>query len=108
MVDQRTLPEQLTKYLTDVHSIEVQALAQLKAAPAIAGDDRLATVFAEHLDETREQERLVREQLVARGADTPSLKDVAGRVGGWAMVAFARLTRTRPGSSRGTRSRMST
>jgi len=72
VVDKRTLPEQLTKYLTDVHSIEVQALAQLKAAPDIAGDDRLATVFAEQLDETREQERLVREQLEERGADTSS------------------------------------
>ena len=38
----RTLSEQLTKYLTDVHSIEVQALAQMKAAPDIAGDERLA------------------------------------------------------------------
>src|SRR5918992_1040639 len=59
----RTLDEQLTKYLTDVHSIEVQALAQMKAAPKIAGDERLSAVFREHLDETREQERLV-EQVV--------------------------------------------
>ena len=56
----RTVEEQLTKYLTDVHSIEVQALAQLEVAPEIAGDDRLAGAFREHLEETREQERLVR------------------------------------------------
>jgi ferritin-like metal-binding protein YciE len=93
----RTLAEQLTKYLTDVHSIEVQALAQMKAAPGIAGDERLAAVFREHLDETREQERLVKEQLEARGADTSTLKDIAGRVGGWAMVAFARLNPDTPG-----------
>ena len=31
---ERTVEEQLTKYLTDVHSIEDQALAQLEAAPA--------------------------------------------------------------------------
>src|SRR5215210_8978358 len=94
---ERTVREQLTKYLTDVHSIEVQALAQLKAAPDIAGDERLAAVFREHLDETREQERLVKEQLDARGADTSSLKDIAGRVGGWAMIAFARLNPDTPG-----------
>jgi ferritin-like metal-binding protein YciE len=94
---ERTVREQLTKYLTDVHSIEVQALAQLKAAPDIAGDERLAAVFREHLDETREQERLVHEQLDARGADTSSLKDIAGRVGGWAMIAFARLNPDTPG-----------
>jgi hypothetical protein len=42
----RSPEDQLTKYLTDVHSIEVQALAQLKAAPEIAGDERLAAAFA--------------------------------------------------------------
>src|ERR671916_489810 len=93
----RTLDEQLTKYLTDVHSIEVQALAQMKAAPDIARDERLAAVFREHLDETREQERLVEQALEARGAETSTLKDIAGRVGGWAMIAFARLNPDTPG-----------
>ncbi len=96
-MDDRTLDEQLTKYLTDVHSIEVQALAQMKAAPRIAGDERLAAVFREHLDETDEQKRLVEQALEARGADTSTLKDIAGRVGGWAMVAFARLNPDTPG-----------
>jgi ferritin-like metal-binding protein YciE len=93
----RSPEDQLTKYLTDLHSIEVQALAQLKAAPKIAGDERLAAVFAEHLEETRDHERLVREALEARGADTSNLKDIAGRVGGWAMIAFARLNPDTPG-----------
>jgi ferritin-like metal-binding protein YciE len=93
----RTRSDQLTKYLTDVHSVEVQALAQLKTAPDIAGDERLAAVFREHLDETREQERLVTQALEARGADASTLKDIAGRVGGWAMVAFARLNPDTPG-----------
>jgi ferritin-like metal-binding protein YciE len=94
---ERSIEEQLTKYLTDVHSIEVQALAQLERAPGIAGDEELAAAFRDHLDETRIQERLVRERLEERGADTSSLKDLAGRVGGWAMVAFARLNPDTPG-----------
>src|SRR5918997_6088999 len=93
----RTPDDQLTKYLTDVHSIEVQALAQLERAPDIAGDEQLAAAYREHLEETRGQERLVREQLDARGADTSTLKDIAGRVGGWAMIAFARLNPDTPG-----------
>ncbi len=93
----RDLGEQLTKYLTDVHSIELQALAQLERAPEIAGAERLADVFAGHLEETREQERLVRATLEGRGADTSTLKDIAGRVGGWAMIAFARLNPDTPG-----------
>ncbi|MDQ3935058.1 MAG: ferritin-like domain-containing protein [Actinomycetota bacterium] len=93
----RTPDDQLTKYLTDVHSIEVQALAQLEVAPRIAGATRLAEAFATHLEETREQERLIRDALAARGADTSTLKDLAGRVGGWAMIAFARLNPDTPG-----------
>src|SRR5918992_758593 len=68
-----TLDEQLTKYLTEVHSIEAQALAQLRAAPKIAGDEELARVFSEHLEETEEQERRVRERLEARDASTSKL-----------------------------------
>jgi ferritin-like metal-binding protein YciE len=94
---ERTVDEQLTKYLTDVHSIEVQALAQLRAAPRIAGDERLSAAFAEHLEETRVHERRVEEALEARGADTSTLKDIAGRAGGWAMVAFARPNPDTPG-----------
>src|SRR3954471_674093 len=93
----RDIEKQLTKYLTDVHSIEVQALAQLERAPDIAADDGLAADLRQHLGETREQERLVREQLELRGADTSTLKDIAGRVGGWAMIAFAKLNPDTPG-----------
>jgi ferritin-like metal-binding protein YciE len=92
-----TIEEQLTAYLADVHSIEVQALAQMKAAPKLAGEGQLAAAFREHVEETQEHERLVREQLEQRGADTSTLKDLAGRVGGWAMIAFARLNPDTPG-----------
>lgn len=55
--------EQLTKHLTDVHAIEVQALAQLRRAPQVAPILGLARDLAEHERETREHERLVREEL---------------------------------------------
>src|SRR5205823_613559 len=43
--------EQLTKYLTDAHSIEQQALAQLRTAPDLAGDPEIAAAFRQHLTE---------------------------------------------------------
>ena len=49
---ENTLDEQLNKYLTDVHSIEQQALAQMRLAPRVAGDPALRRAFAEHLRET--------------------------------------------------------
>src|SRR3954464_8923903 len=89
--------EQLTKYLNDVHSIEEQAIAQLKIAPRIAGGPELAGIYEEHLRETEGQERLVRERLEARGAKPSAVKDVAGRVGGWGMVLFAKVNPDTPG-----------
>jgi ferritin-like metal-binding protein YciE len=92
-----TLREQLTKHLADVHSIEEQALQQLRAAPKIAGDDELARIFREHLSETKEQERRVRGRLEAREADPSRLKDLIARAGGMGMVLFARAQPDTPG-----------
>lgn len=84
------IEEQVTKYLADVHSIEQQAVSQLKAAPKLAGDDEIAAIFAAHLEETKRQESRVRELLDARGASPSKLKDVAGYASGKAFVLFAK------------------
>src|ERR671932_501466 len=70
------LDEQLTKYLTDAHSIEEHALPQMKAAPSLAGDDEL--------------ERLFRERLEARDAAPSKLKDLVARATAFPFVVFAR------------------
>ena len=82
--------EQLDKYLTDVHAIELQALQQLRAAPGIAGDEEIARVFSEHERETEDQERRVRERLEAKGTAPNKLKDVLGRLTGVPFVLFAK------------------
>jgi ferritin-like metal-binding protein YciE len=92
-----TLDEQLTKHLTDVHSIEQQALAQLRRAPDIAGDEVLAEAYREHLVETEEQERLVRGRLEARGSEPSKVKDVVAWAGGIGMILFARSQPDTPG-----------
>src|SRR5437588_4809113 len=91
------LDEQLVKYLTDVHSIEQQALAQMKAAPDIAGDSSLSAAFSEHLRETEDHERLSREQLQAHGSEPATVKDLAGTVTGKGFVLFARSQPDTPG-----------
>jgi ferritin-like metal-binding protein YciE len=93
----KTLDEQLTKYLTDAHSIEEQALQQLRTAPDIAADVELARVFEEHLLETADQERRVRERLGARSASPSKVKDVIARAGGAGMILFARSQPDTPG-----------
>ncbi|MEA2435507.1 MAG: hypothetical protein QOF65_63 [Thermoleophilaceae bacterium] len=85
-----TLEEQVVKYLTDAHSIEEQALAQMRSAPDLADDPGLAAAFKEHEAETERHEQLVRGRLEAHGAKPSKLKDVVMAVGGKGFVLFAR------------------
>jgi ferritin-like metal-binding protein YciE len=82
--------QELTKHLVDVHSIEEQALAQMRAAPKLASDREISEAFARHLGETQDHERLVRERLRARGAEPAGVKDIVGTLTGKGFVAFAR------------------
>jgi UDP-glucose 4-epimerase len=76
----------VVEQLGEVHALETQALAQMRRAPKITGDDRVAEVFKAHLTETEEQEQRVRDRLEAHGADRSKLKDATGGIG---VVAFA-------------------
>jgi ferritin-like metal-binding protein YciE len=89
--------EQLTKYLTDAHSIEVQALAQLRTAPKIAGAPELSAAYQQHLVETEGHERRIGELLEARGAKPSRAKDAVMALGGKGFVLFARSQPDTPG-----------
>jgi ferritin-like metal-binding protein YciE len=93
----RELDEQLTKYLTDAHAMEVQALAQMRSAPDMAGDERLAAAFREHETETERHEQLIRERLEARDASPSKLEDLLGKVSGKGFVLFAKSQPDTPG-----------
>jgi ferritin-like metal-binding protein YciE len=82
------LREQLRKYLADAHAIEEQAVALLERGPKLAGSERLAQIYAEHLDETRDHAELVQERLHALGGARSSLKDAALRLGALNWGAF--------------------
>jgi ferritin-like metal-binding protein YciE len=92
-----SLQEQLTKYLTDAHSIEEQALAQLKTAPEIAGDPELAENYRRHLRETEAHEARVRGLLEGLDASPSRFKDIVMALGGKGMVLFARSQPDTPG-----------
>src|SRR3954452_24008684 len=93
----RELDEQLTKYLTDAHSIEVQALAQLRTAPKLAGDPQISNMFEKHLAETEGHEQMTRELLEARGSAPSKVKDIVMGAGGKGFLLFARLNPDTPG-----------
>jgi ferritin-like metal-binding protein YciE len=93
----KDLQEQLTDYLSDAHSIEEQALAQLKTAPEIAGDPELAEAYRTHLAETEGHESRIRGLLEGRDASPSRFKDLVMAVGGKGMVLFARSQPDTPG-----------
>jgi ferritin-like metal-binding protein YciE len=93
----RDIDKQLTKYLTDVHSIEEQALAQLRSAPDLAGAPELADAFRRHLTETEGHEQTVRRLLEARDASPSLVKDTVMKVGGKGFLLFAKLNPDTPG-----------
>jgi ferritin-like metal-binding protein YciE len=94
---ERTIEEQIVKYLGDVHAIEEQALPQVKAAPDMAGDPLIAEAFRAHIAETEEHERRVRERLEELGGSPNKLKDIAGAVSAPAFVLFAKSQPDTPG-----------
>jgi ferritin-like metal-binding protein YciE len=89
--------EQLTKYITDAHSIEVQALAQLESAPEAATEPGFEEALRRHQQETERHERLTRQLLEERGASPSRLKDMVMKFGGKGFLAFARVQPDTPG-----------
>jgi ferritin-like metal-binding protein YciE len=96
-MSERDVSGQLVRYLADAHSIEEQALAQLRSAPDIAGEERLAAALGAHLLETETHERLVRERMSALGESPSRLKDMIMAIGGKGFVIFARSQPDTPG-----------
>lgn len=84
----RSAETQLVKFLTDVHSIEEQAIAQMRRAPEITDDPELTEIFKQHLGESEEHRSRVASQLERLGADPSTFKDLAGRAGGVGMALF--------------------
>jgi len=93
----RTIQEQIVKYLADVHAIEQQALPQVKAAPKIARAPVLVEAFERHIAETEEHEQRVRDRLEELGGSPSKVKDVAGTLTGPAFVLFAKSQPDTPG-----------
>jgi ferritin-like metal-binding protein YciE len=89
--------DQLLKYLADAHAIEAQAIQLLEKSQDLAGDPELARVYAEHLEETRNQQTLVRRRLDDLGGSPTPLKDAGLRIGALSWGAFFAAQPDTPG-----------
>jgi ferritin-like metal-binding protein YciE len=71
----------VSKYLGDAHAIEAQAIELLEKGEKIAGVPGLERAFREHLEDSREHQRLIDARLRAREGRPSGLKDAALRLG---------------------------
>jgi ferritin-like metal-binding protein YciE len=80
--------QDVIKYLRDAHALEGQALQLLETGPQIAGFEALAEVFREHLEETREHQRLVDERLSGLGSGPARFQAAGLRAGALNLGTF--------------------
>jgi ferritin-like metal-binding protein YciE len=76
------------KYLRDAHSLEAQAIQLLETGPQIAEFEALSELFREHLEETREHQRLVDERLAAHDARPSRFQAGVMRAGAFNIGTF--------------------
>ncbi|AJK48147.1 hypothetical protein BGL_2c00490 [Burkholderia plantarii] len=76
----RSIDEHLDEWLRDAHAMEEQAGTMLAAmARRLEHYPDLKQRIEQHLGETREQARLIRECIGRRGSDVSALKDLGAR-----------------------------
>lgn len=93
----RTPQEQVVHFVSDMYSVEEQALAQLVSAPAVVGEPSLAEAFRVHFQETQLQADAVRQRLEELGGSPSTIKDAVMRLGGKGFLLFAQALPETPG-----------
>ena len=93
----RTAAEEVVALLSDMYSVELQALAQLARAPKLAREASLAFMFEQHSHETEQQAELVRTRLEELGGSSSTLKNAVMKLGGRGFLLFARVMPETPG-----------
>jgi len=80
--------EDVVKYLRNAHALESEAMQLLETGPELAAFEALAVVFREHLEQTREHQRLVDERLAALGSRPSRFQGGAMRAGALNLGTF--------------------
>ncbi|WP_234983740.1 ferritin-like domain-containing protein [Pseudacidovorax sp. RU35E] len=84
--------DHLLDWLRDAHAMEEQAETMLQtASDRLQNYPELKAKMQAHLQETREQARMLRECIQRRGGDTSSMKDMAAKMGAMVQGLGARM-----------------
>lgn len=93
----RKATDELIEFMSDMYSLEQQALAQLSDGPAVAKESGFADDLRIHEDETKQQAAKLEDRLEEFGKSTSGLKDAVMKLGGKGFLAFAKLMPESPG-----------
>jgi ferritin-like metal-binding protein YciE len=89
--------QEVVHFLSDLYSVELQAIAQLTTAPDIAGDERIALDYRTHYLETEQHAKMVHDRLEALGGSPSAVKDAIMKLGGKGFILFAEIQTETPG-----------
>ena len=71
--------DHLVNHLRDTHALEQQSIRQLERSQHMSRAPDMEEIYREHLEQTREHERMIRERLKARDLKPSAVKDLTTR-----------------------------
>ena len=92
-----TLQKELRHFVSDMVSVEEQALVQMVSAPDMAGTTELSENFRRHREETEAHARRMGERLNTLGGDHSAVKNAVMKTGGKGFLLFAKKQPDTPG-----------
>src|SRR5436309_3630312 len=83
--------EHLINHLRDTHALEQQSIRQLERSQHMSRAPDMEEIYREHLEQTREHERMIRERLKARDLKPSAVKDLTMRAGAIGLRQLAEI-----------------
>jgi ferritin-like metal-binding protein YciE len=93
----RNTHEEMISFVSDLYSVELQALSQLKNAPRLTRAPDFARYLEIHYEETGQQADRMRELLERLGGSPSHVKDAVMRLGGHGFLLLAKVLSETPG-----------
>src|SRR5579884_3485400 len=83
--------EHLINHLRDTHALEQQSIRQLERSQEMSQAGDMRDLYGEHLEETREHERLISERIESKDLKPSAVKDLTMRAGAIGLRQLAEI-----------------
>jgi ferritin-like metal-binding protein YciE len=83
--------DHLVNHLRDTHALEQQSIRQLERSQELSHSEEMQELYGEHLEQTREHERLISDRIHARDLKPSAVKDLTMRAGAIGLRQLAEI-----------------